>query len=102
MTLIELMKKIASANPELGVEEFFDATTGGKNEEAINRPHGDGLAKFVAVEVIETFDEGSGTESQLDEARSVLEGAIEDLTMIVNALLKAGSSQTAASATEGS
>jgi len=50
---------------------------------------GDTLAKFVVVEIAETYDEGCTTEEQFREAIRVMEAAERDIGDVVAALCEA-------------
>lgn len=51
--------------------------------------HGDTLAKFIAIEVSETFDEDLPSAEQLDEAYRVLARARDDLDEVLSAIQEA-------------
>lgn len=53
-----------------------------------NSPHddsGDSLARFIAIELSETFDSNSSDEEQLNTAASQIQRAIDQLTNVLDA-----------------
>lgn len=77
MTLKELIDIVDEAYPD-GVVGQCHADPAGD--------HGDTLAKFVEVELRETFDPDVGTRDQLVEALRVMETARDELQGVVDAL----------------
>jgi len=51
--------------------------------------HGDTLAKFIATELAETFEEGTGDVHQLDEAARVMDVALRQLDRVHRKLINA-------------
>lgn len=80
MTLVELIHIVSDAYPDGLVEDYFREPEGG---------HGDGLAKFVASEIAETFDPEAPTALQLSEAQRVMDTAANDLNNVCDALTEA-------------
>jgi hypothetical protein len=74
MTITELLELVSASYPNDLVGQYHRHP-----EEA----HGDLLAKFIAVELTETFNGHARTPSQLFEARRVINRAAEELKSIV-------------------
>ena len=51
-----------------------------------DREHGDSLAKFIAIELEETYDDSTDRQEQLYEARRVMNRALEDVGRVLAAL----------------
>ena len=51
--------------------------------------HGDGLAKFIAIELAETFDQHTSRMEQLSEASRVMHNAATELACVQQALFEA-------------
>jgi hypothetical protein len=81
MKLVELLKKANKGYPDEYLAEYFDEETGERREGS-----GDLLARFVAVELRETYDSGSDEETQTTEAIRVLERARARLQGVIDAL----------------
>lgn len=86
MQLIELMTRAAAAYDGDGtLAEYFDPASGRWRENP--DPCGsDGLARFVAIELNDTFDETAGEEEQLDAARAALESGARQLAALAASL----------------
>ncbi len=77
MTLEQIIRIADEAYPsERKVAEYFNDPDGN---------HGDTLAKFIAIELRETYEEGS-SKDQLRKAYNVMAQALEDLESVVNTL----------------
>lgn len=91
MTLNRLIKTASQGYPDGLVEKIHKKSVllSGK---AINADDGssprDGLASFIASEIKETFDADASNKEQLDTAIGVVDRAIEELTGVLNSLLK--------------
>lgn len=84
MQLIELMRRADAAYDREGtLAQYFDPETG-RWREADDRP--DGLARFVAIELNDTFDADAGDEAQLEEARRVVGSAARQLESLADTL----------------
>ena len=81
MKLLELLNAANEGYPEGYLAEYYDPDTG-------KRKSGDGdtLAKFIVLELIDTFDFKSSDDAQIDEATRVLESARRDLLGVIEAL----------------
>ena len=78
MTLEEIIRIADDAYDfDALVEQYFRDPTGN---------HGDGLAKFVALELMETYDVDATTVDQLEEARRVIQAAERQLACVAEAL----------------
>lgn len=77
MTLDELIAIVDSGYGDGVVRNYHEDRDG---------DHGDILAKFIAVEVAETFDGDSSDADQFSEAERVLERAQEDIARALHAL----------------
>ncbi len=65
-----------------GPAEYYDPETGDFNPGG----SGDTLAKFVVIELRETFDPNASDEVQIEEAQRVMKRAIMDLSGVYRAL----------------
>lgn len=52
--------------------------------------HGDGLARFIAIELAETFDADADQDEQLNEAYRVMQQAVDQLNDVLTAFCQAG------------
>lgn len=78
MTLGKLINIIDEAySGELLVKSYFEDPEG---------PYGDGLAKFIAHEVKETYDPEATTEEQIQEALRCMSSARNQLSDVIKAL----------------
>ena len=77
MTLDELIRRVNEAYPDDLIEQYHRDPKG---------EHGDGLARFIAAEVRETFEPDSSDEYQLATAAQHLESAMNELAGVVEAL----------------
>ena len=77
MELARLIKRASAAYPDDLVKDYFDAKHG---EVRTKHPHGedDGLARFICVEIVETFDAEASDARQLKEASRAIQRAAED------------------------
>ena len=83
MTLNQLICRAASVYPEAYVLEYWDAEAQEPKENPVG---GDTLARFIAIELADTFDEEADDDKQIAEAVRVMQSAADDLTAIVQAL----------------
>lgn len=77
MTLNQLIRAASDAYPE---DLIWQCHAGATNV-------GDGLAKFIAIELKETFDVEASEEQQLEEAVRVLKTARENLDRVLDHFL---------------
>jgi hypothetical protein len=81
MNIQQLIKLASSAYPDSMVEQCFDP----EKKEAVDA--GDGLAKFIVQELIDTFDCGMGkTRTQLAEAARAIQVATRELSSVAQRL----------------
>jgi hypothetical protein len=81
MKLITLLNKANQAYADGFLSTYYDEKTGEKKNGA-----GDGLAKFIVTEIIETYDASSNARDQVTEARRVIQRGIDDLDGVHRAL----------------
>lgn len=81
MKLNELMARASAGYPD-GLEMFYDEESG----EPLKDASGDTLAKFVVIEISETFDPDCTDEEQVEEAIRVMSKGVEELQSVVDAL----------------
>jgi hypothetical protein len=84
MTLLELMKRANQRYPEGLLAYYYDAKTGEPKKRMPNV--GDTLAKFIVIELAETFDNEAPTDVQLTTAYNVLDQARSDLLAVMENL----------------
>lgn len=77
MKLDELVDIVDAAYPDGYVRLYYDDPEG---------EHGDTLAKFIAVELKDTYDEDASTADQLEEAGRVMAVACDQLQGVIAAL----------------
>ena len=82
MTLLELLNAANLGYPDGYLAEYYNSKTGALKKHG----SGDTLAKFIALELIDTFDSKASDDSQIDEATRVLESARRDLLGVIEAL----------------
>ena len=83
MTLNQLICRAASVYPEAYVLEYWDAEAQEPKENPLG---GDTLARFIAIELADTFDEEADDDKQIAEAVRAMQSAADDLAAIVQAL----------------
>jgi hypothetical protein len=81
-TILELLNAANQGYPDGYLAEYYDTKTGALKK----RGSGDTLAKFIVLELIDTFDSKASEDSQIDEATRVLESARRDLLGVIEAL----------------
>ena len=81
MTLLELLDAANQGYPDGYLAEYYDTKTGKRKSGS-----GDGLAQFIVLELIDTFDSEATDDSQIGTATQVLERAREDLLGAIQAL----------------
>ena len=81
MKLIELMQKANAGYPDGFLANYYHPKTGQKK-----RGSGNGLAQFIAVELIETFSDDTDEDAQIQTAVQMLENAIRDIQATIDAL----------------
>jgi hypothetical protein len=77
MKLAELIAIASGAYDDDLVAQYYEDRNG---------KHGDGLARFIAEEIEETFESDAPTEQQLTEAIRVITSARDQLDAVVAAL----------------
>ena len=83
MKLVEILNKANEGYDDGFLTEYYNETTG-----ELKDGFGDGLAKFIVVEIAETYDSEASDEDQINEAVRVLEAAKQDLDGVIDALSK--------------
>ena len=82
MKLVELLNAANQGYPDGYLAEYYDTKTGALKKLG----SGDTLAKFIVLELIDTFDSKASDDSQIDEVTRVLESARRDLLGVIEAL----------------
>jgi hypothetical protein len=77
MKLEELIKIADDAYPDGFVKQYYDDPQGN---------HGDSLARFIAFEIIETYDEDGTDENQLAQAIHTIANGRDELDRVLEAL----------------
>ena len=83
-------KKKTAKKTCLKFQEIIEAADRGYGSDGVvlqyheGEDAGDTLAKFVEVELRETFDNMAGRDDQIDEAERVIESAIRELQGVLN------------------
>jgi hypothetical protein len=83
MTLIQLMTIAIKAYPDGIVAEYVLPKSG---KFVDNKHGGDGLARFIAAELNETFEPTATKNEQIKEAVRCLDRAIYELNQVIDAL----------------
>lgn len=83
MELVDLLKKANKGYTDGFLTEYFNEETG-----QLKAGFGDTLAKFIVVELTETFEDEAGDEEQTSVAIRCLECARDELQSVINALLE--------------
>ena len=83
MMINQLICRAASVYPEAGVLDYWDMEEGGPRE---NRDGGDSLARFIAMEIADTFDEGGADLGQVRRAAGAIRAAADELSAVAFAL----------------
>ncbi len=91
MKLGELIAASNSRYPDQYLDQYFDVA----REKFLTRGCGDGLARFIVVEIRETYDPASGDAAQVQEAIRVLEQGKRDLESALRGLRELGESWVA-------
>jgi hypothetical protein len=78
----QLMAGANSKYPDEYLSQYFDMA----REKFLTRGCGDGLARFIVVEIRETFEPAATDEAQVDEAIRVLEQGKKDLESAIRGL----------------
>jgi len=81
MTLFELLEKANRVYDSGFLAEYYDKKGGLKSDGV-----GDTLAKFIVIELIETFDPAASTKAQLAEAARVMRMAQFQITAVADEL----------------
>ena len=85
MKIEELIKIIDKGYPNGKVAEYF---------KDINGNYGDGLARFIAVEIAETFDPDASKEDQIEMAIKEMEADANEINRVICALSEAREEET--------
>jgi hypothetical protein len=83
MTLLEVLNVANKGYPDGGLTRYFDPETG----EPVDR-YGDALAKFVVIEISETYEEGESDVDNLSRAKQVIRTAQGELEQVIEALTR--------------
>lgn len=83
MKMNDLIRIAASGYPDAQVLEYWDFEGA---QPRSNPDGGDTLARFVAMELAETFDSDASTDEQVSEAVRALNRAVQDLQSVINAI----------------
>ncbi len=86
MKVKDLLDIAGRGYPDGGLSDFYDDQ--GKPKEA-PEGLGDGLARFIVVELFETFSESQSDEEQINVATRVLGIAHSEIEAAISALLEA-------------
>jgi hypothetical protein len=81
MTLVQLLNKANEGYDDHFLSEYFHPKTG-----KFRKAEGDGLARFIVIEISETFDAESTDLQQVDEAIRVMEQARDDIRGVLRVL----------------
>ena len=81
LTLAGLLNMANEGYSDGYLSEYFDTETGEPRD-----GEGDTLAKFIVLELKDTFDPDATREEQIEEARRVLNNAIRDIEQVIQAL----------------
>ena len=81
LTLLELLSIANKAYPDEYLSNYYNPDTGAKVKGS-----GDGLAEFIVIELIETFEMRAPREEQKDTAIRVMHSAVRQLKSVVAAL----------------
>ena len=87
MKLNDLIRIAAAGYPDAQVLEYWDFE-GAKPRS--NPDGGDTLARFVALELAETFDSETTNDQQISESVRVLTRAVDDLKAVIGAIERMG------------
>jgi len=82
MTLVQLLDKANEGYDDHFLYEFYNRKTGKFKP----RAKGDGLARFIVLEIMQTFDEKAKDADQLQEALKLMENARDDVQRVIQAL----------------
>ena len=82
MKLLELLDAAKAAYPDEALGQFYNPKTGKR----ARFTGGDTLARFIVIELIETFDTEASDGDQLERAISVLERAQDELGGVIGKL----------------
>jgi hypothetical protein len=81
LSLLGLLTLANEFYPDGFLTEYFRPATGERRNGS-----GDTLAQFIVIELSETFDSAAPRGAQLEEARRVLNRAIDDLDRVIDGL----------------
>ena len=85
MKLNELINRAAVGYPDAQLLEYWDSA---HERPRNNRDGGDTLARFIVIEMAETFDPDASDEEQINEAVRVINRAIADMQAVIEQLLR--------------
>jgi hypothetical protein len=87
LTLLQILNKANKGYDEEGtLATYYYAKTGHLKPPAVMVKLGDGLARFVVVEIAETFDPDASESEQSTEAIRVMESAKRQIEGVIYAL----------------
>lgn len=81
LTLVELLNLANEGYSDGFLSEYYDTKTGECRD-----GEGDTLAKFIVLELKDTFDPDATREEQMEEANRALNNAIDDLERVIQAV----------------
>ncbi len=81
MKLLELLNAANQGYPDGYLAEYYDTKTGKRKLGG-----GDTLAKFIVLELIDTFDSKATDDTQIDESTHALERSRTELLGVIQAL----------------
>ncbi len=81
MTILELLNRANQGYPDRLLSAFYNKSTG-----APHSWNGDTLAKFIVLELHETYDSSTTDQAQLSTAIQALRQAVSELEGVIQAL----------------
>lgn len=84
LSLLNLLKLASTGYEDGWLDMYFKKRTGLPKRGLVRG--GDTLARFIVIELAETFDEDLSQDEQIEEAQRALQMAIDDLQEVINAL----------------
>ncbi len=86
MKLVEILNKANAGYPDGKLGDYYDPETGDFNPAG----EGDGLARFIVTELIETYAPNHADYLQIEMARRAISRAMLDLSLVHRTLQKGG------------
>lgn len=88
LTLIGLLMAAGKKYPDQSVDDYWrpHPKCANNNKVKIRNVRGDTLAKFVAIEISETYEAGMSNDKKIDRAIECIEKAIGDLWKVTAGL----------------